>query len=71
MQDDNNKDVFSKCSYFFLIYIVSLYLFFFIKLEFKGPILCKISFTSVLYQWYPVSDPNRNDDSLSPKALVE
>lgn len=52
------------------LYCVSLYLFF-IKLEFKGPILCKISFTSVFYQWYPVSDPNRNDDSLSRKALVE
>lgn len=71
MQDDNNEDVFSKCSYFFLIYIVLVFIYFFIKLEFKGPILCKISFTSVFYQWYPVSDPIRNEDSLSRKALVE
>lgn len=55
-------------SSFILCY--SLFIFF-IKLEFKGPILCKISSTSVFYQWYRVSDPNRNDDSLSPKALEE
>lgn len=67
MQDDN-KQMFLL---FPFLYCVILYLFIFIKLEFKGPILCKISFSSVLYQWYPVSDTNRNDDSLSPKALVE